>query len=30
VMFVHRDEYYETSDESRAAVAGQADIIVAK
>jgi replicative DNA helicase len=30
VMFVHRDEYYETSEEARAAVAGQADVIVAK
>src|SRR5205807_5190161 len=30
VMFVHRDEYYETNDEDRAQVAGQADIIVAK
>jgi replicative DNA helicase len=30
VMFVHRDEYYESSEEARAAVAGQADIIVAK
>ena len=30
VMFVHRDEYYETSEEDKARVAGQADIIVAK
>jgi replicative DNA helicase len=30
VMFVHRDEYYQTNDEDRARVAGQADIIVAK
>ena len=30
VMFVHRDEYYETSEEDRAQVAGEADLIVAK
>jgi replicative DNA helicase len=30
VMFVHRDEYYETNDEDRSRVAGEADIIVAK
>ncbi len=30
VMFVHREEYYQTNDEDRAAVAGQADLIVAK
>jgi replicative DNA helicase len=30
VMFVHRDEYYETNEEDKARVAGQADIIVAK
>ena len=30
VMFVHRDEYYQTNDEDKARVAGQADIIVAK
>jgi replicative DNA helicase len=30
VMFVHRDEYYCTNEEDRAAVAGEADIIVAK
>jgi len=30
VMFVHRDEYYETSEEDKARVAGQADIILAK
>lgn len=30
VMFVHRDEYYATTDEERAAVAGQAMVIVAK
>ena len=30
VMFVHRDEYYETSEEDKARVAGQADMIVAK
>jgi replicative DNA helicase len=30
VMFVHRDEYYCTSDEDRERVAGQADIILAK
>src|SRR5437868_4433758 len=30
VMFVHRDEYYETSEDDKSRVAGQADIIVAK
>lgn len=30
VMFVHRDEYYQTNEEDRARVAGQADIILAK
>ena len=30
VMFVHRDEYYQTNDEDKARVAGQADILVAK
>jgi replicative DNA helicase len=30
VMFVHRDEYYESNEEDRARVAGEADIIVAK
>ena len=30
VMFVHREEYYQTNEEDRARVAGQADIIVAK
>ncbi len=30
VMFVHREEYYQTNDEDRARVAGQAEIIVAK
>jgi len=30
VMFVHRDEYYETNEEDRARVAGEADVIVAK
>ncbi len=30
VMFVHRDEYFETSEEDRAQVAGEADLIVAK
>jgi replicative DNA helicase len=30
VMFVHRDEYYETNEDDRAAKAGQADIVVAK
>jgi replicative DNA helicase len=30
VMFVHRDEYYETSEEDKSRVAGQADVIVAK
>jgi replicative DNA helicase len=30
VMFIHREEYYQTTDEDRAKVAGQADLIVAK
>ncbi len=30
VMFVHRDEYYETNEADRAEKAGQADIIIAK
>jgi replicative DNA helicase len=30
VMFVHREEYYQTDDESRARCAGQAEIIVSK
>ncbi len=30
VMFVHRDEYYQTNDEDRAQVAGEAEIIIAK
>ena len=30
VLFVHRDEYYVTSEEDRARVEGQADLIVAK
>jgi replicative DNA helicase len=30
VMFVHREEYYQTNDEDRARVAGQAEIIIAK
>lgn len=30
VMFVHRDEYYQTNEEDRARVAGEADIVVAK
>ncbi|MFM8434829.1 MAG: replicative DNA helicase [Planctomycetia bacterium] len=30
VMFVHREEYYRTSDEERVPVKGQAEIIVAK
>src|SRR6185295_4052526 len=30
VMFVHREEYYQTNEEDKAAVAGQAEIIVAK
>lgn len=30
VMFVHREEYYQTSEEERARCAGQADLIVAK
>ncbi len=30
VMFVHRDEYYESNEEDRARLAGEADIIVAK
>ncbi len=29
-MFIHREEYYDTSDEDRARLAGQADVIVAK
>lgn len=30
VMFVHREEYYQTNDEDRARVAGEADLIIAK
>jgi len=30
VMFVHREEYYQTNDEDRARVSGQAEIIIAK
>jgi replicative DNA helicase len=30
VMFIHREEYYQTNEEDRAKVAGQADLIVAK
>jgi replicative DNA helicase len=30
VMFVHREEYYRTTEEEKAEVAGQADILVAK
>ena len=30
VMFVHREEYYATSDEEKERLAGQADIIIAK
>ena len=30
VMFVHREEYYQTNDEDKARVAGQAEMIVAK
>jgi replicative DNA helicase len=30
VMFVHREEYYQTNDEDRERVAGQAELIVAK
>lgn len=30
VMFVHREEYYQTTDEDRQRVAGEAEIIVAK
>ncbi|MCL6501524.1 MAG: replicative DNA helicase [Pirellulales bacterium] len=30
VMFVHRDEYYATSEEERSRLAGQADVMVAK
>lgn len=30
VMFIHREEYYESSEEERAKVAGQADLIIAK
>ena len=29
-MFVHREEYFQTNDDDRQRVAGQADIIVAK
>lgn len=30
VMFVHREEYYQTNDEDRQRVAGQAELIIAK
>jgi replicative DNA helicase len=30
VMFVHRDEYYQTTEEDRARVAGEAEIIISK
>lgn len=30
VMFVHREEYYQTTEEARAKVAGEAEIMVAK
>jgi replicative DNA helicase len=30
VLFVHRDEYYQTNDDDRSRVAGQADLIIAK
>jgi replicative DNA helicase len=30
VMFVHREEYYQTNDEDRSRLAGQAEIIIAK
>jgi replicative DNA helicase len=30
VMFVHREEYYQTTDEDRERVRGQAEIIIAK
>ncbi|HEY2894142.1 MAG TPA: replicative DNA helicase, partial [Pirellulales bacterium] len=30
VMFIHREEYYESSEEDRAKVAGQADLIISK
>ncbi|MFM8805334.1 MAG: DnaB-like helicase C-terminal domain-containing protein, partial [Planctomycetia bacterium] len=30
VMFVHREEYYQTTDEDRERVKGQAEIIIAK
>jgi replicative DNA helicase len=30
VMFVHREEYYQTTDEDRQRVAGEAEIIIAK
>jgi hypothetical protein len=30
VMFVHREEYYQTNEEDRSRVSGQADIMVAK
>jgi replicative DNA helicase len=30
VMFVHREEYYQTNEEDRARVAGEADLIIAK
>jgi replicative DNA helicase len=30
VMFIHREEYYQSNDEDRAKVAGQADLIIAK
>ncbi len=30
VMFIHREEYYQSNEEDRAKVAGQADLIIAK
>ena len=30
VMFIHREEYYQTNDEDRSKVAGQAELIIAK
>ncbi|MEX0713514.1 MAG: replicative DNA helicase [Pirellulales bacterium] len=30
VLFVHRDEYYQSNDDDRSRVAGQADLIIAK
>jgi len=30
VMFIHREEYYQSNDEDRAKVAGEADLIISK